>query len=107
MKHQDPVNPPFDPTAYPALRDFFPAYLHQDFADEYGSAVAAVNGFISEASGDEILEVEEEWQALRNAFRMRPLHEFQDALRKLGSGWLPTDLAEVKAVDESLSRTQP
>ena len=27
---------------FPALREFFSGYLHQDFRDEYGSAVAAI-----------------------------------------------------------------
>jgi DNA topoisomerase IB len=107
VNQQRPVKPPFDPTAYPALRDVLPAYLHQDFTAEYGSAVEAANAFVSEASGDEILQVKEEWQALRNAFRTRPLHEFQDALRKLGSSWSPVDQAEVNDVDQILSSAQP
>jgi hypothetical protein len=97
----------FDPTAYPALRDFLSAYLHQDFGDEYGSAVGAVNAFVSEASGDEILQVKEEWQLLRNAFRGQPLREFEGALRRLGSGWAPLDEAELNSVEQILSGAQP
>jgi len=29
---------------FPALREFFAGYLHQDFRDEYGSAVAREAG---------------------------------------------------------------
>ena len=32
----------FDPADYPALREFFAAYLHQDFGEEYGSPMCIV-----------------------------------------------------------------
>jgi len=103
MKHEQRPQNPFDPAGYPALREFLPAYLHQDFADQFGSAIGATKAFVSEASGDEILEVKEEWQLFRNAFLGRPLKEMQEALRKLGSGWFPENEAELKGVDEILS----
>jgi CdiI immunity protein len=96
----------FEPADYPALRDFFPAYLHQDFAQEYGSAAAAVKGFLADASGDEIVQVQEEWKSFRNAVRGRPLHEIQSALRALGSAWLPQNEAQFKELDEILSHAE-
>jgi hypothetical protein len=106
VKEERHEGPSFDPRSYPALQDFFPAYLHEDFGDEYGSAAGAVNAFVGEASGDEILQVKEEWQLLRNAFRGVPLGEFQNALRKLGSGWSPVDERELETVEEILSSAQ-
>ena len=103
MNHGMGETQAFDPAAYPALRDFLPGYLHQDFRDEFGSAMGAVKVFLSEASGDEILQVKEEWQLLRNAFLGRPLKDLQDALRKLGSGWMPEHEMEVQGVDKMLS----
>ena len=36
----------FTPANYPALREFLPAYLHQDFMQEYGSAAEAAKAFV-------------------------------------------------------------
>jgi hypothetical protein len=97
---------PFDAADYPALREFLPAYLHQDFAEEYGSSLEAVKGFLSEASGDEILQVKEEWKSFRDAFRGQPFHEIQAAIRKLGSAWLPEREQELETWDETLSHAK-
>lgn len=97
---------PFDPADYPALGDFFPAYLHQDFGDEYGSAAAALKGFLGEASGDEILQTKEDWARFRKAFIGRPLKELQAAVNKLGGAWMPANEAELRDWDEILSRAQ-
>ncbi len=96
----------FEPADYPALRDFFPAYLHQDFREEYGTAGGAVTGFLAEASGDEILEVKEEWKAFRGALRGWPFEEIQGALDRLGSAWMPENEAQLKELDEILSQAE-
>lgn len=93
---------PFDPADYPALREFFPAYLHEDFADEYDSATGALKGFLADASGDEILQVKEEWRSFREAFRGRPFPEIQVAIGKLGSAWQPEEERELNDWDEVL-----
>ena len=49
MKHEGRKG--FDPNDYPALQEFLPAYLHEDFAEEYVSASEAVKEFLAEASG--------------------------------------------------------
>ena len=38
-----PVQPPIAAEDYPTLSEFFSAYLHQDFRNEYGSATKAAN----------------------------------------------------------------
>jgi CdiI immunity protein len=96
----------FDPADYPALREFLPAYLHQDFGEEYDSPREAVEGFVSEASGDEILQVKEEWESFRANFAGQPLKQIQIALQRLGSGWMPANEAELRQLDEVLSRAQ-
>ncbi|HVM74467.1 MAG TPA: contact-dependent growth inhibition system immunity protein [Candidatus Saccharimonadales bacterium] len=98
--------PPFDPADYPALREMLPAYLHQDFADEYGSAEKAVQGFLQEASGDEILQVKEDWVRFRRVLKASPLKECQAALGRLGSAWIPQSEADLKRLDEILARAQ-
>jgi CdiI immunity protein len=97
-------NLPFDPGNFPALLAFLPAYLHQDFREEYDSAADALTAFLSEASGDEIGNVREEWTRFRKNFAGRPLREIQGALEQLGSAWLPEKEAELKRVDEILTR---
>lgn len=110
MKHEDAHKAhdakPLDPADYPALRDFFPAYLHQDFAEEYGSATNAVKGFLADASGDEILQVKEEWNAFRSALRGRSLPEIQAAITKLGSAWLPENPEQLKEWDELFRKAE-
>jgi hypothetical protein len=111
MKHEDAHKAkdakPFDPADYPALRDFFPAYLHQDFTEEYGSPADAVKGFLGDATGDEILQAKEEWSALRRALRGRPLLEIQRALTKLGSAWLPENERQLGEWDELFRKAEP
>jgi CdiI immunity protein len=97
---------PFDPADYPALREFFPAYLHQDFAEEYGSAMDALQGFLADASGDEIVQVKEEWSAFRNALRSRPFQEIQAAITQFGSAWLPENQGQLDDWDELLIRAE-
>ena len=94
----------FDPADYPALREFLPAYLHQDFRQEYESAAEAVKRFVSEASGDEIVQVREEWRKFREDFAARGLEEVRAALEDFGSAWYPQGEGELREVDEILAR---
>ena len=94
----------FDPESYPALMEFLPAYLHEDFGAEYGSAARAFAAIISDANGDQIRNVKEEWAALRQAFSGRPLPELQGGLAELGAAWQPQSEEELQAVDEILRR---
>ena len=96
----------FDKMAYPALQEFLPAYLHQDFGEEYGSVVEAVKAFLDDASGDQILEVREEWRKLREALGERSLGEWQAVLRQLGSAWEPETEHELRTVSEILSQAE-
>jgi hypothetical protein len=98
---------PFDPDDYSALQDFLGGYLHEDFIEEYGSAAEALRTFLSDASGDEIQNVKEEWQRFRAFLEDRPFSESQSALHRLGAAWQPTNGAELAVLDEILSRTQP
>jgi len=95
---------PFDPGDYPALLEFLPAYLHQDFGAEYGSAAQAIAALVADASGDQIRSVKHEWAALRQALIGHPLHDTQHALRELGAAWQPQSEHELQAVDEILNR---
>lgn len=96
----------FDPEDYPALLEFLPAYLHEDFGKEYGSAPAAFAALASDASGDQVRNVKEEWAALRQAFSGQPLGNMQRALSALGAAWQLQSEQELRAVDEILSRAE-
>ena len=104
MKHEEKKK--FDPSDYPALQEFLPAYLHEDFAEEYESAADAIKGFLSEASGDQIQDVRDEWLRLRKALADRPFAEVQGAVSSLGAAWQPANEAEWNSVDEILSGSQ-
>ena len=106
MNHEKGAKKQFDKGDYPALLEFVPAYLHQDFGEEYGSAAKAVMAFLADASSEQILQVKEEWQKLHHALGDRSLGEWQAALRQLGSAWQPQTVQEVKSVSEILSRPE-
>ena len=94
----------FDPENFSSLRDFLGGYLHEDFAEEYGSAAEALQTFLSDASGDEIQNVKEEWQRFREVLKDQPFAESQAALHRLGAAWQPINPGELAALDEVLSR---
>lgn len=104
MKHEEREG--LDANNFPALQEFLPAYLHEDFGEEYESAAEAVKEFLAEAGGDEIQNVKDEWLRLRKTLAGRPFGEVQSAIRCLGAAWQPADEAEWQSVDEILSGTQ-
>jgi hypothetical protein len=108
MRHSEKnKQPQFDPDNFSALQDFFGGYLHEDFAEEYGSATEALQTFLSDASGDEIQNVKEEWVRFRALLKDRTFSESQAALNRLGAAWQPANPAELAILDEILSKAQP
>jgi hypothetical protein len=95
------------PADYAALREFFSSYLHEDFRDEYGSPSGAVRAFRGDGSNEEIAQVRNEWTRLRNILRGKPITDFQEALRKLGSGWQPQEEEELSPMDNALADKKP
>ena len=91
----------FAAAPYPRLRDFFSAYLHEDFQDEYGSAAGAATAFCTDGSINEVRETREEWAKLRQSLADWPIPELREALQKLGGAWRPQDENEVRGVDEA------
>ena len=43
-----PIEVALAPEDYPALHEFFAAYLHQDFRNEYGSATKAAKHYVAD-----------------------------------------------------------
>jgi len=96
----------FEPANFPALGDYLPAYLHEEFADEYGTAAEAVKTFLADASGDDIQNLREEWTLFRKTLAGRPIGDVQHALEALGVAWHPETEQELAAIDEILSRAE-
>jgi hypothetical protein len=96
----------FEPESYPALMEYLPAYLHEDFGVEYGSAARAFAALVSDASGDQIRNVKEEWRELRRTFSGRSLAEMHSGLAQLGAAWQPQSEQELQAVDEILRQAE-
>jgi hypothetical protein len=87
---------------FPALRAFFAGYLHQDFRDEYGSAVGAVEAFRRDASDSEAKAVRQEWNVWRTALDQTSPEEIAKAVRQLGSAWRPESTADLDQVGGAL-----
>jgi hypothetical protein len=88
---------------FPALRTFFEGYLHQDFHDEYGSAVGAVEAFRRDASDSEVRAVRQEWNAWRTALGQASSEEIAKTVRQLGSAWRPASTADLDQVGAALA----
>lgn len=87
---------------YPALRAFMHGYLHEDYADEYGSAVEAVHEFRSDADDDEFNNVLNEWRNFIQQVKTQALPVIQKKIHdELGGGWRPASLADVQAVTKA------
>jgi hypothetical protein len=84
---------------YPRLREFFSAYLHEDFRDEYGSAAGAARAFCGDASLPQAKQAREEWARMRKSLTGRAIQEWQEALRKLGGSWQPQTEEELRSLD--------
>lgn len=92
---------------YPCLREFFSGYLHEDFADEYGSAAGAARAFFGDASLEEAATAREEWVKLRQILASQPLPEMHAALHKLGGAWQPVDMEEFQSMDAAFTKKAP
>jgi hypothetical protein len=90
------------PADFPALAEFFAAYLHQDFNDEYGSAANAVKQYLGDATPQEAQSVRAEWARFRTALAGRPLGEVQSAIGKLGAAWRPDSQSALTDFDVAL-----
>jgi hypothetical protein len=103
-KSKVPQPPPVVISAedYPTLSEFFSAYLHQDFRNEYGSATKAAKQYIADAAPDQAELLRNEWQGLRAKLGGQPLPVVQAAVRKLGAAWLPDSEAALKQIDAAL-----
>jgi len=97
-----PVEVALAPEDFPALHEFFAAYLHQDFRDEYGSATKAAKQYVKDAAPDQAEGLRSDWQRFRQKFAGQPFATVQAAIRKLGAAWLPESEAALTQLDAAL-----
>ena len=102
MKPQPPKKVKLNAAEFPALAEFLPGYLHEDFRSEYGSAAEALRAFCREASGEEVRALAAEWKRFRKMLVGKGLPEVQSALQTLGGAWRPQSEAELVKFDEGL-----
>jgi hypothetical protein len=93
---------PVAPEDFPTLSEFFSSYLHQDFRNEYGSAIKAAKHYVSDAAPDQIQALRAEWHRFREKLTGQSLVTIQSAVRKLGAAWLPDSDAAFIALDAAL-----
>jgi hypothetical protein len=98
-RKKDKAAPVVDAAEFPCLREFFSGYLHEDFADEYGSAAGAARAFFGDASLEEAATTREEWSKLRKIVADLPMPEVHSVLQKLGSGWRPMEPQDLETMD--------
>jgi rRNA maturation endonuclease Nob1 len=90
------------PKEYPALRAFMHGYLHEDYVDEYGSAVEAVHEFRSDADDAEFNNVVREWQHFIQHAKTQSLQAIQKRIHdELGGGWRPVSMTDLQAVTKA------
>lgn len=95
---------PAEKSSYPALRAFMHGYLHEDYAEEYGTAVDAVREFRFDSDDDEFRAVAVEWKRFMQQMKTQPIRTIQKVIRQeLGAGWMPTTHADLDMLNDAFS----
>lgn len=95
----------FPAADFPDLRSFLRGYFHQDMKDEYGSPAEAAREFCSDAGGEEIAAVAEQWTRLMAQTAGQPIAAINQLLTgPLGSSHALTE-EEVSSISAVFSRT--
>lgn len=89
---------------YPALRAFMHGYLHEDYAEEYGTAVDAVREFRFDSDDEEFKAVVAEWKRFMHQMKTMPIRTVQKIIRQeLGAGWMPSSHADLEMLNEAFT----
>ena len=81
---------------FPALTSLVRGYLHEDFPEVHGSAVAAAAAFCADAGPDERRQLARELEALVRFAASRPVRDLRRFItRDLGSRWEPKSRDEI------------
>ena len=74
-------------TEFPALREFFRGYLHQDTLAEYGGALAAAAQFRADADEARTCSVQREFTSLRSTIPGEDLAAVNAAIERHGAAY--------------------
>jgi hypothetical protein len=88
----------FDASRYPELRRVFEGYLHEDFAQEHGTASAAIAAFSADAGTAERRRFRDEGRRFLAATSALDFAMVQNLVNRLGSRWIPASREELEAV---------
>ena len=84
---------------FPALREVFRGYLHEDYQLEHGNANAAALAFLSVASAAERAAASHEAKKLTKRLAGLALQEVREIIAtQLGGAWQPASLGELARV---------
>jgi len=83
--------------AFPHVVSFFRGYLHEDFAQEHGSAIEARDAFLGDCLPGERRAFREEGPRLLRALSALSLPEARRVLTEVfGSAWSPASREEIE-----------
>ena len=97
----------FNRAAFPHLSAFMRGYLHEDFAQEYRTALGAAKQFLADASVDERMEVAGDAARFSLLTARLSLEEIRAQIDGLGGAWNPRTRPEIDRVFSTLSEAGP
>jgi hypothetical protein len=86
---------------FPALRDFFRGYFHEDCIEEYGSLEAATRQFVEDADVEQRKIVAKEWGEFLESCGKLSLERINRTLGEMRSASVFASLDEVNKVTEA------
>ncbi len=90
---------------FPALSDFAKGYLHEDFIQEHGTALDAVDAFSRDATANERAQLARELASLIDRARGLPFATLRTFVTtELGSGWQPRAVTDFTDMLDVLKR---
>ena len=93
-----------DTRKYPAIREAFRGYLHEDWTTEYADSDDAARAFRRDAGEEESKAVAAEARKLRAALAGMEVRDLRKLLGAgFGSGWRPATAAEADRVLKRLA----
>jgi hypothetical protein len=105
----DNLTPPsrFNRAAFPHLAGFMRGYMHEDFAREHRTALAAARHFLVVASDDERMETAGDAARFALLTAGLSLEDIRVQLDGLGGAWNPRTRSEIDRLLKTLSDAGP
>jgi hypothetical protein len=92
---------------FPALRQFFAGYLHEDFVQEYGTPAAALRAFRRDASDAERHLLRADATQLLARVEAESLEEMRARVASLGARWSPRSRTALIALLTAAAENKP